>query len=681
MHYPSRRAFLQLISTGAAYASLGTLPAVGTPKTGTMRLPAEGDDSGDAYWREPRLDFEERRQMYLKFCSTHSRSGRNGLFSQIARLELGKDPVDEGILREAVAFIYSNDDCNDFCIGGLLRILYLYRESPLISRDLIAEIEECVVRFKYWWDEPGRDNRCYHTENHQIIFHMDELLAGQMFPDRVFENSGKTGRYHVRHAVHLIRRWIDFRVKFGFSEWLSNGYFDHDLMALANLYDFAEASEVRAKAEMLIDILLFEIALHSYRGVFGSTHGRTYATMIKGGRREHTASIAKLMFGMGVFNSPDSLGSVSLATSGYRCPPLIEKIAADFEKPILCKERHSIDIVDAAKYGLSYDKIEDGHLYWSIQDYVHPNVIDLSIRMSETYGVRQFENYQKYKDQYQQQVREHGTIVNADLCNKALTEVHIQTYRTGDYLLSCAQDYRPGRPGYQQHIWQATLGIDAVVFTNHPGSDNESSRPNYWAGNGIMPRAAQHRNVLICIHRVGSDDRFPFSHAYFPRDAFDEVIERDNWVFGRKTSGYVALYSQHQPQWRSDGQGKRNELRVDVPSNIWVCEMGSSDDWGSLSRFAETVTAARISCKGLDVQYDSPSMDNVAFGWKGPLRIAGQPVSLDNYKRFDNPYSQSEFASPLVLVRHGGEELRLDFERCKRVLSSARDTSSSPETG
>ena len=129
---------------------------------------------------------------------------------------------------------------------------------------------------------------------------------------------------------------------------------------------------------MLIDLLLFEIALHSYRGVFGSTHGRTYAHMIKGGRGEHTASIAKLMFGMGVFNEPDSPGATSLATSGYRCPAVIEKIAADFSAPRLHKERHSINIADAPKYGLSFDIIEDGHLFWSIQDFLHPSVIDLS---------------------------------------------------------------------------------------------------------------------------------------------------------------------------------------------------------------------------------------------------------------------------------------------------------------
>ena len=46
-----------------------------------------------------------------------------------------------------------------------------------------------------------------------------------------------------------------------------------DLMALANLRDFAKAPDVRKRAEMLMDVLLFEIALHSHKGVFGSTHG------------------------------------------------------------------------------------------------------------------------------------------------------------------------------------------------------------------------------------------------------------------------------------------------------------------------------------------------------------------------------------------------------------------------
>jgi len=138
------------------------------------------------------------------------------------------------------------------------------------------------------------------------------------------------------------------------------------------------------------------------------------------------------------FNEPDSPGAVSLAaTSGYRCPTVIQRIAGALEEPMLAKERRSINIADAPKYGLLFERIEDGHLYWSIQDYVHPSIIDLSTRMSEEFGVRQFEDYGKYAAQYEKQIEEYGRIVNPDLCHKALTEVHIHTYRTADYLLSC----------------------------------------------------------------------------------------------------------------------------------------------------------------------------------------------------------------------------------------------------
>src|SRR5690606_13219960 len=133
--------------------------------------------------------------------------------------------------------------------------------------------------------------------------------------------------------------------------------------------DFAHDADVRRRAGQLIDVILFEMALHTYRGIFGSSHGRTYARLIKGGRGEDSASTAKLMFGMGIFNKPSALGAVSLATSTYRCPPIISAIAADLGGPRLFRERHSIDIASAPEHGLSHTGVEDGYLYWSIQDY------------------------------------------------------------------------------------------------------------------------------------------------------------------------------------------------------------------------------------------------------------------------------------------------------------------------
>jgi hypothetical protein len=259
MMSPTRREFLRLMATGAAVSS--AVSWAQTPQqAGTTAPPAP-----DEYGSRSRAAYDQRRQALLEYSAAASPGGRTGFWSQFARLELGR-PIDERPLREAIDFVCSNQDCNDFTVGGLLRLLYRYRDQGRVPAPLIEAIQTSLLKFKYWWDEPGTDNRCYHTENHQIIFHMDQLLAGQLYPDRVFDVSGRTGRDHVAFALPLVRRWLDWRVRFGFSEWLSNCYFVEDLMALTNLRDFAAQPDIRSRAEMLIDVLLFEMATSSTSG-------------------------------------------------------------------------------------------------------------------------------------------------------------------------------------------------------------------------------------------------------------------------------------------------------------------------------------------------------------------------------------------------------------------------------
>lgn len=620
----------------------------------------------DKYQAKPEGSYEERRRAYLEFCAAQSPGGRTGFFSQIARLELGR-AIDEGPIRAALDVVDARVDCCDFSVGGLLRILYLYRQHPHLSSQLISAIEERILNFKYWWDEAGGDNRrCYWTENHQIIFHSDELLAAQLFPQSTFTNSGRDATYHTEHALHLIRRWFDFRARFGFSEWLSNNYFEEDLLALVNLHDFAQQSDIRRQARACIDMLMFEMALHTYRGIMGCTHGRTYTHLIKGARREDATNTAKLMFGMGLYSNPANLGTIPLATSSYRCPAVINQIAADLDAPRLFTERHSIEIADAPQYGLSFDHLEDGHLYWSIQDYIHEAIYDLAQQTRQMFGVMLYEDYlQRYFQVWNWQVEQYGRIVDRNIDCHGMTAVNIQTYRTFHYMLSCAQSYRPGKPGYQQHPWQATFGPDAVVFTNHPGSNDETARPNFWSGNGILPRVAQHENVLICIHHLPATDPFPFSHAYFPRAAFDEVIERSHWVFGRKGEGYVGLYSQHPLCWLTDQHDAAHptiELRAEAPTNSWIVELGDESQWGGFAHFVEAVSAAPVTVAGLEATYDSPSIGRVQFGWHGPLRVGGAEVELRGYPRFQNPYCQADFLSRQYTIRYGDQSHSLDFD-------------------
>jgi hypothetical protein len=623
-------------------------------------------NTDDEYWYNPKMDFEQRRLLYLNYSASHSAvgDGREAVYGQISRLELGL-PLNEAIIRESIAYIYTNKDCGDFAAGGLLRLIYLDKKKLQLSVKLKSDITKCLLQFKYWWDEPKKDTtyRCYHTENHQGIYHSNELLAGQLFKNEIFGNS-QNGQYHIDHALERLNKWLDYRARFGFSEWLSNSYYEVDLMQLTNLNDFAEDATIRTRAKMVIDLLLYDISLNNFHGTFGSTHGRAYANPIKSGRNESTSSITKLMFGVGIFNTPVCMGAVALATSTYRCPAVIEKIATNYTQTIDCKQRQSIDVDDALQYGLSYTNELDTHLFWGMQEFVHPKVVAMSKQISQKYNTWPYHNYDDFIKKYNQQIKQYGHIVNPNLDRFALGEVNIETYRTNNYMLSCAQDFRPGTQGYQQHIWQATLGTDALVFTNHPGSTNERVTPNFWAGNAYLPRAVQYKNVSVCIYNIPEKNAISYSHAYFPRKAFDEVVENGNWVFARKDKGYIALYSQHKAEWRTNNN-EQNELAALSNKNIWVCEMGDEATYKTFADFMKVIANRKISCNELTVQYDSPSQGIVQFGWTGDLSVANKPISIKKYDRFNNPFSTTAFPSKQIIIKDKDLSLDLDFANLK----------------
>src|SRR5690606_5085719 len=127
------------------------------------------------------------------------------------------------------------------------------------------------------------------------------------------------------------------------------------------------------------------------------------------------------------------------------------------------------------------------------------------------------------------------------------------TWRSPAVMLSSVQCWRPGQRSEQNHVWQATIDANAQVFTTHPAApvpDDPDWFTNsaYWTGNAATPCTVQHENVGISIYapQYESDpDGFadlryePYTHAYFPTEHFDEVVERDGWVIGRRGDGYV----------------------------------------------------------------------------------------------------------------------------------------------
>ncbi len=611
--------------------------------------------------------FLARAQEYLEYCVASS--GGN-TFTQIARMELDEGPIHEQGVRDDLAFINERNDCSDFRMQALIRVLYQYAESPLLPAALLEEIRQTVLDFKYWIDEPGVDGMCYWSENHQILFHTSEYLMGQLFPDEIFSNNGMTGAEHAAKALPMVLDWLAWRARVGFSEWHSNVYYDEDMAPLVNLVDFAADDEVATRAAMVLDLLCFDIALNSHYGTFGTTHGRSYENDKKGGRGENTASASRLLFGEGIYNSRSSMSAVSLATSRrYHMPPVLEAIGGDHPEVLLDRERMSIDPADAAHYGLDYDDFESGMFFWGMGAYAHWRLIETTIRMAEEYNLWEgfFAPFEIAKYLLPFGILPALTRTFWPFGDGGMmSEVNSYTFRTPDYMLSCAQDWDPGLWGAQQHAWQATLDIDAVVWTTYPGGMPDDYMAGNWTG-GFMPRAAQHENVLIAVYQFQPPTlpfvkMFPpYTHAYFPRAAFDEVVDCDHWVFGRKGDAYVALYSSTPPCWTTEGEEADQELVAHNRSNVWICEMGRQATDGPFEDFTGRILSAPVYVLGLKVFYQSPSQGWISFGWDGPFRVEGAIVELHDYPRYDNPYCNAPFESDTYLIEKEDLSLFLDF--------------------
>ena len=65
-------------------------------------------------------------------------------------------------------FINRQYDCSDFRLVNLIRIISEFEAQ--IPASIISKIENALLGFRYWWDEPGGNSMCYWSENHQILY-------------------------------------------------------------------------------------------------------------------------------------------------------------------------------------------------------------------------------------------------------------------------------------------------------------------------------------------------------------------------------------------------------------------------------------------------------------------------------------------------------------------------------
>lgn len=632
------------------------------------------------------------------------------------------------------------DDYEDTADFDLLYLMNLRIGYPdLIDPEVSRAIDERILGFKYWYTDSTPDvvdNRWYWSENHRIIFHTLELLAGEMFPDRTFEvpdidGEEMTGEDHIERAGAFIDEWIDEKARYGFSEWHSDVYYQKDLTPLLTLVEYAQDSEIAKRAATVVDLMLFDLAVHQVHANVGVTHGRSYAKDKLNARDQDTFGLLQVLFGLSD-ESPvlGDAGAVLFARAQrYRLPAALWEVAHSGEQfediehmGVVIDPEEPVTEDPQRSDGLSYTDADMVAFWWERGALTPWQTVPLTMRTADRFDLWETELFSQFSalqevsegdpDQAVKIAHTFAPMINIGL----LSAVDTRTWRDGDVMLSSAVDYRPGRFGTQYHAWQATLDEDAIVFTTSPGNEPRESETwadgdLYWNG-GVQPRSHQVGPAAVQVYDpvypspgpglLEAFSYLPLTHAFVPTEAFDEVVTVPepprsapwgSWLFARVGDRYVGLWSWRATQWRDhtdDGTptgSLRENFDLVAPGgadNVWVVEVGRRGEgkgrYEDFEAFMDALSAATPHVAqdppradgrpgALSVLYNSPGAGVLGVAGDGSLSLDGKAVEPDDSIRFDNPFTRAEVGATRYEIEAGEDTLVIDLADGTREVS------------
>ena len=216
-------------------------------------------------------------------------------------------------------------------------------------------MRKTALEFRYWRDEPGTDAMCFEGENHTLLFNGCQYIAGLLFANDTFSNSGRTGAGQARIGRERVVKWLDHVEPVGFKEFLSSNYAPITVAALMNLVDFADDTDLRRRAAAQVDTIFRMLAMHCFDGVMAGPQGRVYRPVI----RPHTSRAQGMLhYALGDTAPAYNPWTMFVAASPEYAPPA--DLAALASQPVRKRYRQAnveIDLEKTHCYALSSVRI------------------------------------------------------------------------------------------------------------------------------------------------------------------------------------------------------------------------------------------------------------------------------------------------------------------------------------
>lgn len=615
----------------------------------------------------------------------------------------------------------------DMGLNSWMRVLYLNSANSSLPSAASDTILQTLREFRFWVEEPRTGNdqskQVFWSENHQAMYATVELLAGQWMPNDRFRD-GALGSVHRARAEARLERWLDDRLRFGFSEWNSPVYYEYEILPMLNLADFAENPRIAQRAAMVLDILLFDLARFTQRGSFGVTAGRAYAEHKVGGAQS-VGDVVEMLFGTrGYWQDPNSPAANALAaTRRYCVPSALLAIGQHRPERFVDRTRVSVNFGDPGAPGVSSDA--DGLAWWSRSAYFVGNM-----RTKTNEMIAKWRLPEGLGD-------DHAWIANVpvpggqanDLLSVffeglALTRANLYTYRDSGAMLSSVQQFRVGQMSPQMSPWMVTIDNDVSVFGTYPAALSAHDGPNWWTGNAVNPFVVQKESAAIVVYGPNplGAQALAFghrTHLWFPMQSreyrddpvagqfwqtgkgkFDAVrleriqwsndLDDSVWIFGMKRTpdgeAYVGIYSAQPCEAVTTGTWAGKEVVCEGLRNAFVIQVGSQKTFGSFDRFVDLCRHARIFVGAgirnplnplvdMVVNFDSPDPIMAAtpgghrlqidYGAR-EVRYGNQLFDVNNFPRFENPYTNTPWGAQQYTIAHAGLKLYHDVARSIR---------------
>ena len=266
-------------------------------------------------------DIRKRKSEYIEFIKDEEPESIPGIIAALS----SDNPFNENldIYSDLFYMIEHRGDCADFRMIRLLWIFILGKNR--FSESFYSKVKKLILSFRYWYDEPGNDAMWFFSENHALSFHVAEYLAGGLFEEEIFSNSGLRGIEHKQKATELLSEWFDHLLNQGYNEWNSITYIPVDLIAFFTLYEFCDNEELKNKVKHALDYTFSVFSAISFEGMLVGSSGRIYAQDLFASRTHETGSLCRIAWGKGNLAVSDC--SLFFALSSYEPPISLEKDA------------------------------------------------------------------------------------------------------------------------------------------------------------------------------------------------------------------------------------------------------------------------------------------------------------------------------------------------------------------